>query len=655
MKQTSFYLQDLPLQTAWQRFQDALQTHDLWGVLGSETIPVQQALKRVTAEPIWAKLSVPHYHAAAMDGYAVRAEQTEGASDRFPVDLKIGLDAVYVDTGDVLPDWADSVIPIEIPEAMGNTEAGRAVESIRIRNSIAPWTHVRPMGEDTVASELVLPSGSVLRAVDLGAIAGSGSTEVTVTRKPTVAILPTGSELVPVGTTPKPGQILEFNSLILSGQVEAWGGVPTCLGILPDDLPLIQKQVSAAASKFDLVLVNAGSSAGREDFTATVVEELGTLLVHGIAIRPGHPVILGLINTNASETSKVTPIIGVPGYPVSTALTGDLFVKPLLHLWQGLPIPKPETLTCHMTRKVHSSLGDDEYLRVAVGNVAGTRVATPLARGAGVLSSLIRADGIVTIPSGIQGVEQGEVVEVQLYRTREELDKTLVFLGSHDLTIDLISQYLGELGYRLSAANLGSLGGLIALHRGESHIAGSHLWDPDQQTFNLSYVQKYLPDTPVRMICLVRREQGLILQRSNPKGIQSLEDLTKSDIRFSNRQRGSGTRILLDSYLDDHGIDPNSIVGYEREEITHMAVAASVASGRADCGLGIRAAGAALDLEFIHFFDERYDLVIPEVYFEDPKIHALLQVLESERFRQEVAGIPGYDPSEMGKLIARHP
>jgi putative molybdopterin biosynthesis protein len=650
-----FYLQDLPLDQARKLFQDALEAKGLWGILGSEAIHIEEALDRVTSQPVWAKRSVPHYHAAAMDGYAIRAEQTVGASDRTPIDLIIGQEAVYLDTGDEMPVWADGVIPIELPEPLGVTEEGRALEKIRIRSPITPWAHVRPMGEDVVTSELVFPAGSRLRPVDLGAIAGSGTTEVIVTRKPKVAILPTGSELVPPGTTPEPGQILDFNSLILRGQVETWGGVPTILDIVPDDLSLIENQVRNVMNHFDILLIIAGSSAGLEDYTAKVVSNLGTLLVHGIAVRPGHPVILGLIGSAAHDNPTPLPVIGVPGYPVSAALTGELFVRPLLHLWQGIPLPDPDHLTCKMTRKVHSSLGDDEFLRVAVGKVASSWVATPLSRGAGVLSSLTRADGLVTIPSGTQGLEQGELVPVELYRTRTELERTIVFLGSHDLTLDLISQFLGDRGYRLSYGNVGSLGGLIALRRGEAHIAGCHLWDPKRNRFNIPYIQEYLPNTPVQVISLVNREQGLIVHRSNPKAITKLEDLTRPGVRFTNRQRGSGTRILLDSYLSDLGIDSRNIEGYDREEITHMAVAASIASGRVDCGLGIRAAAEALELDFIHLFDERYDLVFPVDFLELAGVKALLQVLRNERLKEQIAGIAGYDPSPMGVLVGQHP
>jgi putative molybdopterin biosynthesis protein len=651
----SVYLHDIPLQEALSKFRLALEEAGLWSALETEDVPLERALGRVTADAVWACISSPHYHAAAMDGYALRACDTEGATDRDPISLQIGTQAVYVDTGDPMPEWSDAVVPVEYVETIGDSDRGRAREAIRLRAPLAPWIHVRPMGEDMVATELVLPAGQALRPVDIGAIAGCGHDSVGVRRKPRVAIIPTGSELVPIGSPVKPGQILEYNSLMLAGQVESWGGTPTRLPIVPDDLKRIKNAISQAAKDHDLVLVNAGSSAGAEDFTAPAVEALGDLLVHGVAVRPGHPVVLGVIRTKSRGSTKgrSVPVIGVPGYPVSTVLTGEIFVEPLLARWLGRPSAEPQVVQATMTRKVHSSLGDDEYLRVTVGRVGERLVTTPLARGAGVITSLVRADGIVLIPAGVQGIVAGEDVVVRLYRSLAEIERTVVALGSHDLTIDLLGQFLAERGGRLTSANLGSLGGLIALQRGEAHLAGSHMLDPETGEYNLGYVQKYLPDTPVVLLGLVSREQGLIVTRGNPQQIKSLQDLTREGITFINRQRGSGTRFLLDYHLEQLGVAADNVSGYDHEEYSHLMIAAAIASGRVSCGLGIRAAAEALDLDFIPLFKERYDLVIPDVHYSSDKLAPLLELLQDEAFRQAVAELPGYDVDPMGEEIAR--
>jgi len=442
---------------------------------------------------------------------------------------------------------------------------------------------------------------------------------------------------------------------VLAAQVETWGGCATRFPITPDSFEEIRRTVAEAAKKHDLVLINAGSSAGSEDFTARVVASLGKVLVHGIAVRPGHPVILGMVEKSLSGESlhRKVPVIGVPGYPVSAALTGEIFVEPLLARWLGRPASEAPTLEAAITRKVHSSLGDDEYLRVTVGQVGDRVVATPLSRGAGVITSLVRADGIVRIPSGVQGLGAGDKVRVHLYRSPAEIRRTIVILGSHDLTIDLLAQFLAARGSRLSSGNLGSLGGLVALRRGEAHLAGSHLLDPTSGTFNLPYVKQYLPNTPVVILGLVQRQQGLVVQPGNPKGITSLEDLQREDVAYVNRQRGAGTRILLDYHLDQLGIEAARIRGYTQEEYTHTGVAAAIASQRADCGLGIHAAAAALKMDFIPLFEERYDLIIPLEHYEQPQFEPLLEVLQDPALRASIDALPGYDTAPLGQEIAR--
>lgn len=677
----SVYLHDIPLPQAQSRLESALREAGLWRVLAAETIPLDEnVLGRTLAGPLWARTSSPHYHASAMDGFAVRAAETAGALPSRPLTLRIPDQACYLDTGDPLPPGFDAVIPIENTEALDEhaelTEAIRDPAAIRIRAGVAPWTHVRPLGEDIVATELVLPAGHVLRPADLGAIAAAGHTEIEVARKPRVAILPTGTELVPIGAQLKPGDILEYNSLVLAAQVKAMGGQPTRFPITADDFDLICQRVKAAAQDHDLILLNAGSSAGAEDFSARVVEKLGQLLVHGVAVRPGHPVILGMVNReseNGNRKSKIInqksqiPIIGVPGYPVSAALTIEIFVEPLIARWLGRRPNELPIENAQLTRKITSPGGDDDFVRVAVGRVGQKLLAAPLSRGAGVITSLVRADGLVLLPRGVQGAEAGEQVQVRLYRPRAELDKTIFCIGSHDMTLDLIAQFLAGHDRRLASANVGSQGGLVALRRGEAHLAGSHLLDPDTGEYNLSHIRRYLPGVKVNVVTLVGREQGLLVKRGNPKQIKSLGDLSRpggesdprgptgsaeaGSVRFVNRQRGAGTRVLLDYHLNLLGIAPDSIIGYNQEEYTHLGVAAAVASGRADCGLGIAAAAKALELDFIPLYQERYDLVVPKEYAESDLLAPLFVVLENPEFRAAVAALPGYDVSKMGTPV----
>ncbi len=636
MDERNIYLEDIPMGEARARLSAALEASGKAGPLPGERVALDDALGRVTAEPVWALISSPHYHAAAMDGYAVRAADTLGATETRPVALSVPAQAHPVNTGAPLPEGCNAVIMVEQTQPTGD-------DRIEIRAPVAPWQHVRMMGEDMVATELILPANHVLRPHDLGAIAGCGHSSVVVRRRPRVAVLPTGSELVAPDSAPRPGDVIEYNSIVLGAQVRAAGGEFTRWAPLPDNRDAIQAAIVEAAADHDLVLVLSGSSAGSRDFTASALRRAGTLLVHGVAVRPGHPVIMGMVSD--------VPVIGVPGYPVSAALTGEIFIRPLLHQWAGQSPPRQERARAVLTRKVVSPTGDDDFVRVTVGQVGERLIVTPLARGAGVITSLVRADGLLHIPRFSEGLNAGSEVEVLLYRSLDEIARTVVAVGSHDPMLDLLGQYLAVRfpGYRLSSANVGSLGGLVAQKRGEAHLSGTHLLDPETGEYNVAYIRRTLGDLPVRVVTFAHREQGLIIAPGNPLGLQSLDDLPRG--RYVNRQRGAGTRVLLDYELGQRGIDPGQVEGYEREEYTHLAVAAAVASGSADCGMGIRNAALALGLEFIPVAHERYDLVIPEAVVDLPMVQHVLALLGDDEFRAAVAAQPGYDVREMGQAV----
>ncbi len=636
MPERNIYLEDIPLDEARARLENALRAVNRWEPLPGETVPLADALGRVTAEPVWARLSSPHYHASAMDGYAVNARDTLNATETRPLTLKLNEQAYPVNTGDPLPPDANAVIMIENVQQPSEDE-------IVIHAPVAPWQHVRMMGEDMVATELVLPVNHKIRPVDIGAIVGCGHHSVSVRRLPSVVIIPTGSELVPATQEPKPGQIIEYNSLVLRAQVLDAGGMATITPIIPDQPEQLRAALEQAIqARPDLILVLSGSSAGSRDFTASMVREMGELLVHGVAVRPGHPVIIGMVQN--------TPVIGIPGYPVSAALTGELFVQPLLAHWLGLPATERPRVTAIMTRKLLSPTGDDDFVRVTVAQVGDRLLATPLSRGAGVITSLVRADGLAHVPRFSEGVDMGKPIEVMLYRSLDSIRRTVLAMGSHDPMLDLLGQHLAASfpGDHLASANVGSMGGLVALRRKEAHLAGVHLLDEQTGEYNVSYVQQHLRGESLQLVTFAHREQGLIVAKGNPLEIQSLDDLTR--VRYVNRQRGAGTRLLLDYELKQRGIAPTDVIGYEREEYTHLAVAAAVATGIADGGLGVRSAAIALDLDFIPVGWERYDLVIPAAHHDHSGVQHLLTVLNSEDFRLALAAQPGYDTRETGKV-----
>ena len=360
---------------------------------------------------------------------------------------------------------------------------------------------------------------------------------------------------------------------------------------------------------------------------------------------PGKPTILGEVSGK--------PVIGNPGYPVSATLSFDQFVRPLLFRMRGISEPPRKTLKVYPTRNIPSKQGIEEFIRVNIGAVRDKIVATPLPRSAGSITTLTRAEGIIRIPALSEGVSQQEEIEADLLVDREKIFKTVVLIGSHDITLDILSDEIHSTGrgFRISSGNVGSLGGLIALRKGTAHAAGSHLLDTETGEYNVSFIRRYLKGVEAALFHLVWREQGLIIKKGNPLNIKGIEDLQRADVTFVNRQAGSGTRILLDHKLAQLDITPGNINGYDHEEFTHMTVAVDIMSGAADAGLGIYAAARALNLDFISVTRERYDLVIPTEFLEQEKIKILLETARSENYRRRVIKLGGYDPSSSGELL----
>jgi len=608
-----------------------------------EEIPSEESLGRVTSEPVFARISAPSHHSAAMDGIAVRAEETFGTTEKDSKILKIDKDTIWINTGQVIPEDYNAVIMIEKVHQLDN-------EHLEIRAPAYPWQNIRKVGEDIVATQLLLPQNHRVRPYDIGALISAGVLNIRVWKKPKVAIIPSGSELLHHKDRTKmdqlqKGQIIESNSIILSGLILENQGIPVVHEIVPDIEENIRDAIKKAVdSDADLVIINAGSSAGSRDYTANIIQGMGEILVHGVAMMPGKPTILGVIDGK--------PVIGNPGYTVSAILSFDQFVKPLLLSFQGLRPSRKRFVTVKPSRDIPSKLGIEEFIRVNIGKVGDRLIATPLPRAAGSITTLTRAEGIISIPAFSEGVSQDEDIEAQLLVEEDDLINTVVIIGSHDITIDLLGDEIrrGGRNIRISSGNVGSLGGLMALKNGFCHLSGSHLLDTETGEYNISYIKKYLKGIKVSVFHLVMRDQGLIIPRNNPKGIREIYDLSREGITFVNRQPGSGTRILLDYRLEQSGIKPDSIVGYDHVEFTHMSVAVDVLSGVADCGMGIFAAAKALNLGFVPIEKEQYDLIIPSSMLENPNIHMVLETIRSRDFRKRVESLGGYDPSRSGEL-----
>ncbi|MEG0309321.1 MAG: molybdopterin biosynthesis protein [Eubacterium sp.] len=604
----------------------------------AEILPVIKSLHRVTAEPVFAKISSPFYNASAMDGICVNALEITGIDGRNPKTLTLHEDFEWVDTGDVITEPYNGVVMVEDVIIVDD-------DHVRIANPVALWQHVRPIGEDIVAGELVVPAYHTVRPMDIGALLAGGILDLVVLPQPKVGIIPTGTEIIEAGEPMAPGRIIDSNTRMFEALVTEYGAVSTRYAPVPDDYEMLKKAILKAVSENDMVLISAGSSAGTEDYTRALVEELGEVIVHGVAIKPGKPAVLGMIDHKA--------VMGIPGYPVSAYFVFENFVKPVILNCTGqMNVGRPK-IKAILSKRLMSTLKYLEFVRMKCGKVNGRFVATALDRGAGVTMSLVNADGILRIPKNVEGIEAGEEVEIELMRPVEEIENTLVSIGSHDVLIDLMANSIHKNKKRinLSSAHVGSLGGIMAFKKGECHLAPTHLLDEATGVYNITVIKKYLSDQEVALIKGVKRIQGFMIPKGNPKNIKGIEDLTREGITFVNRQRGAGTRVLFDYLLDKAKIDPAEIVGYNREMNTHMMVASAVLSGSCDVGMGVLSAANMMGLDFIPVGEEEYDFIVAQKNLSDERVQVFLEVLRSDELRKTLEDLGGYCFDEPGKVV----
>ncbi len=636
----SIYLHTISIPEALKKIKKVLEIP-----IKEELIPTDMALDRITSRPIFARFSSPTHHCAAMDGICVKAEKTFGAREGFPVVLKKGKDFLYVNTGDPLPQGFDAVIMIEDVQEVDE-------DTVSIEKSAYPYQHVRKVGEDIVATELILPANHKITAYDIGALLSGGIFDVHVKEKIKISIIPTGDEVLDYTKRPEPGpgEVIESNSVMLGAIAKKWGcevkRVPPVCDNLDEIASALEKELH---SDSHIVVICAGSSAGRKDYSRRAIERFGEIIVHGISAMPGKPTIVGY----SKHFKKL--MIGAPGYPVSGVICFEEILKPVIFYMLNQPVPQREKIEVFVNKRVPSKLGETEFVRVSIGKVGKRYVANPMKRGASLITSLTEAQGIIKIPEDTEGIREFSTVFAELIVDRHDIDNTLLCCGSHDNSLDLLANELmmARIPIRLSLTHVGSLGGLILLDRGACHLAGSHLFDSDTEDYNFPFIEKYVKNREVVVINLAIRHQGFFVKKGNPKNIKGIEDLVREDVCFVNRQRGAGTRVLLDDMLKKNNIDPRMIKGYEREEYTHMAVGVNILSGTADVGMGIYAAAKALGLDFIPVAKERYDLVILKEVINDPKIEILLEIINSDRFKEKLEQLGGYETYLTGKVMQK--
>ena len=629
------YLTNLPLEQARRDYIELLVGKGMGP--GVETIPAAEAAGRMTAEAVYANISAPHYAASAMDGIAVLAKDSFGATESTPITLSADK-YIVVDTGDPIPDGCDAVIMVE--DIVENTDG-----SVTIHSAAAPWQNIRQIGEDICAGKMIIGSFTELTPAAIGAMIAGGVGEIKVIKRPVVGIIPTGDEIIPPCANPEPGQILEFNSAIFSSMLKAWGAEAVTYPIVPDKYDMILEALNKALEECDVVLLNAGSSAGRDDYSAKAIAQAGQVLYHGIAMKPGKPAILGCKGNK--------PILGVPGYPVSGIIVIEELLRPIIDICMGRGKAVCQTAEAVLTRPVISGLKYQEFVRVRLGRVGDKLTASPLNRGSGVVSSFMKADGILEVPQGREGYEAGERVNIRLLTDKDRLDNTLVVIGSHDPLLD----ELGDMMHRqdrsvyMSSSHVGSMGGIMALKRGEAHAAGCHLLDSETGEYNISFINKYFPNGGVKLIRCVGRQQGLMVQKGNPLGLKGFEDVAKDGVRYVNRQKGSGTRILADYLCVKENLDKACIYGYDREELTHTSVAIQIASGSADAGMGIYSAAKLYDLDFLPVCIEEYDLLIPDFAYDTPMVRQMPDTMKSDEFKARLDALGGYTLEGIGEEI----
>ena len=628
------YLTNTPHKKAVEQYIDLIKKEKIKPK--TEMISVLDSLNRITASAVYAQGSAPHYNACAMDGIALNARLTFGATETTPVFLNKD-DFVCVDTGDPLPDECDAVIMIEdVIEENGK---------VKIYKSATPWQNIRQIGEDISAGDMIFPSFTKITPSGIGALLACGILNIEVVKKPVVGIIPTGDEIVLPTSNPQKGDIIEFNSAIFSGMIEENGAVAKVYPIVADKFDLIKMALEKVVSECDIVLLNAGTSAGREDFSSAVIDTIGKIIFHGLAIKPGKPAILGIVDNK--------PVVGVPGYPVSGIIILEEVILPIIKYFYGAKIKEYDKINAVLSRRINSSLKYHEFVRVRLGRVNNKIIAIPLNRGAGAVSSFVKADGIIEVPQNSEGYDVGEEVSVRLLRSKEEIKNALVITGSHDPLIDEIIDELKkeDSSISVSSSHVGSMGGIMTLKRKEAHLGGIHLLDESTNTYNESYIKKFFAPSEVVLIKGVRRIQGIMVAAGNPLKINSIEDIYIKNLSYVNRQKGSGTRILFDYYLKKKNIDTDKIYGYTREEFTHTNVAAVIAEKSADAGMGIYSVAKQYGLDFIPVCEEEYDFLVLKETLELPVLKKFIEVLKSDDFAERLKLMGGYSLVEPGTII----
>jgi putative molybdopterin biosynthesis protein len=629
----------IPLDEALERWISELEFRKIISLSPPEDIPAEKSIGRITAEPVLAGIYTPFYYSAVCDGVCVKSSDTQMAHTDNPLKLKIGKEAYFVDTGGVIPEGFDAVLSIHDVQL-------QSLEEIVLDHPVTPWKNIRPIGEDMSANDVILSENKVITPFDIGALCAGGIRRVQVRKKPRIGILPVGANLIPPGSPPQVGKSIDFKSIFLEQLVETYHGEAQILAFVPEKIEDVKKIFKKGLDKYDIFFVIGGPSWGTRIIKKSFLE-LGELIVGSVNINPGSSICLGIIDGK--------PVIGLPEHPVSIYLGFELLGKPLIHKIIGMDCPIPHKIHAVLGRQERAQKDVEKFVRVNLGEVGGKLVALPISRGEAVLMSLVKADGLLRIPGGGSGVKAGQTVEITIMPHMKDFRKNILMTGTYDICIDVLKNHIERKysGVSLHSANIGSIVGMKALRAGLAHISGIHAFDRKTGKYNVPFIKKLVPDVPLVLVNLFHRKIGLLVRKGNPKRIRSHYDLTRSDVVFVNRQKGSGTRSILEYHLNQDGIDSDKIHTYPLEAKTHIFLASIIASGLADTGFGILPAAKAFKLDFIPLFPETFDLVVPRQFLNTFVAQIILNIINSIEFRNEIGSMGGYDLTYTGKITYR--
>ncbi len=630
------YFKKVDFEKAEKILDDKLKQLNIILRLKKETVKTENSIGRITATPIYAKKSVPSFSSSAMDGIAVRAEDTKFVSPKNPKKLYKDKDFQYINTGFPIPSGFNAVIKIEDVNIISE-------DVVEIEKSVPFFNNVRQIGEDVQEGEMILPSYFKITPECSALLYSSGIYELEVLKKPKAALLPTGSEIVKRGEKLKKGTVYETNSIFIEHHLKEMGFNVHTFEPEPDIISDLENLTKRLVKEYDLLFILSGTSSGEKDYSPAIIEKLGKIHFHGVNYIPGKPFCFGEIEKK--------PVFCIPGFPGAAAgVVRDFIKKASFHF--TLYDDTKESIKAYSAFNIPLKLGMKEFLKVKVGKVKGEYTFYPLKRGSSVLKPFIEKDGLLISSPSEEGVNENEVKNIMIFKRKELIEKNIVFIGSNDFLIYELRNFLRKKDYELDLTiiHTGSLGGIFALKKEKTNLTGIHLFDPEEEMYNLTYIKKHLKGKKIVLMNLSYRSQGILVKKGNPKNIKSLKDLTRSDVTFINRQLGSGTRILLDYLLKKEEINKEEINGYEREVFTHLEAGISVNEGEADCAVGIYPVSKILDLEFIEIGKEKYDLIFEYNFFNSNGFNLLNEIINSKAFEKKANELGGYDLKDKGKI-----